>query len=307
MNSVIIGCILAYAINILLRFFERWYDKLFRVNVWKKAKRVVCLILSIISLAGILVGVVYLIVPELINCMETFVELMSDEMDKVEKVIKMISDEAEGTMDSIKSTVSSVFSVAANVVIGFVFSIYILAEKEKLGAQCKKLISTYLPKVTQKIFYVTQVLDESFHNFIVGQCIEAVILGTLCVLGMWIFQFPYAMMIGVFVGFTALIPVAGAYIGAAVGAIMIFTVSPFKALPFLVFIVVLQQVEGNVIYPKVVGKSIGLPGIWVLAAITIGGGLFGIGGMLFAVPLAAAAYRLLKEDMERRNETCVQN
>ena len=144
--------------------------------------------------------------------------------------------------------------------------------------------------------------DDCFHRYIVGQCTEAVILGVLCTVGMLIFRFPYAPMIGALIGFTALIPVAGAYIGAAVGAIMILTVSPLKALLFLVFIVVLQQLEGNLIYPKVVGKSIGLPAIWVLAAITVGGSLMGIAGMLISVPITAALYRLLKEDMRRQGD-----
>lgn len=146
------------------------------------------------------------------------------------------------------------------------------------------------------------VFNDAFHSFIVGQCMEAVILGCLCVVGMWILRFPYATMIGCLVGFTALIPVAGAYIGAIVGGFMIFTVSPFKALLFLVFIVVLQQLEGNLIYPKVVGASIGLPGIWVLAAVTVGGGVLGIGGMLLGVPLAAGLYQLIRSDVGTRKK-----
>jgi predicted PurR-regulated permease PerM len=147
---------------------------------------------------------------------------------------------------------------------------------------------------------VLGILNDSFHKYIVGQCVEAVILGTLCVLGMLIFRFPYATMIGTLVGFTALIPVAGAYIGAGVGTFMILTVSPMKAVLFLIFIAVLQQVEGNLIYPKVVGSSIGLPGMWVLAAVTVGGSLFGVFGMLVGVPMAAALYRILKNDMHQR-------
>ena len=145
--------------------------------------------------------------------------------------------------------------------------------------------------------------DTCFHSFIVGQCLDAVILGTLCIIGMSIFRFPYAMMIGCLVGFTALIPIAGAYIGAAVGAFMIFTVSPLQALLFIVFLVILQQLEGNLIYPKVVGASIGLPGIYVLAAITIGGGVMGIPGMLLGVPVTAALYKLVKDNMAKRNGT----
>ena len=143
------------------------------------------------------------------------------------------------------------------------------------------------------------ILNDCFHKFIVGQCIEAVVLGLLCTIGMTIFKFPYATMIGALIAFTALIPVAGAYIGAGVGAFMILTVSPMQALLFLVFIVILQQLEGNLIYPRVVGSSIGLPGIWVLAAVTIGGGIMGVAGMLIGVPLAAALYRILRDDLKK--------
>ena len=149
--------------------------------------------------------------------------------------------------------------------------------------------------------YSVSVLNDSFRRFIVGQCTEAVILGMLCMLGMFALQIPYAIMIGTLIGFTALIPVAGAYIGAAVGAIMILTESPIKALIFLIFLVILQNLEGNLIYPKVVGTSIGLPAIWVLAAVTIGGGVLGVAGMLIGVPLAAAIYRLICEDISGKS------
>ena len=145
-----------------------------------------------------------------------------------------------------------------------------------------------------------KVLNDCFHRYVVGQCVEAVIIGVLCMIGMFIFRFPYATMIGTLVGFTALVPIAGAYIGAVVGAFMILTVSPLQAVLFVVYLTVLQQLEGNLIYPRVVGTSLGLPGMWVLAAVTVGGGLYGILGMLIGVPLAAAAYRLLKEDVSRR-------
>ena len=148
--------------------------------------------------------------------------------------------------------------------------------------------------------YVVQTADNTFSRFIVGQCTEAVILGSLCTIGMFIFQFPYAPMIGAFIGATALIPIVGAYLGAALGAFMIFTISPIKALLFLVFLIILQQLEGNLIYPKVVGSSIGLPGMWVLAAVTVGGSIGGIPGMLVGVPLAATAYKLLRDDVHGR-------
>lgn len=331
-TPLIIGCVMAYVINILMGFYERWYDKLFKVKVAVKIKRIVCLILAFLSLFGIIALIVNLVLPELINCIASFIrlipgalEMMIDFVGKeqimkffpelangfdissisteVEGVIKTVLGGVGGAVGSIMVAVTSAASVVMNVIIGLIFSLYVLLEKEKLGEQTCVLVKTYLPKVADKIFYVTEVVDNSFHSFIVGQCIEAVVLGGLCVVGMLLLQFPYAVMIGVFIGFTALIPIAGAYIGAAVGAIMILTVSPLQAVQFLVFVLVLQQIEGNLIYPKVVGQSIGLPGIWVLTAITIGGGVLGVGGMLIAVPLFAAAYRLLKEDVEKRNPT----
>ena len=328
-TPLIIGCAMAYVINILMRFYEHWYDKLFKVPIALKIKRVVCLIFAFLSLFGIVALIFNLVIPELMNCIASFIRLIPGALQmivdfvgeerilemfpelkngfdfnnistQVEQLIRTIIGGVGGAVDSIVSAVSSMVSIAVNVVIGLIFSLYVLLDKEGLGRRCRALISTYLPKVSNKIFYAAEVLDESFHSFIVGQCIEAVVLGVLCIIGMWIFQFPYAVMIGMFIGFTALIPIAGAYIGAAVGAIMILTVSPFQAFQFLIFILILQQLEGNLIYPKVVGQSIGLPGIWVLTAITIGGGVLGIGGMLLAVPVFAAAYRLIREDMQRR-------
>lgn len=327
---LIIGCVMAYVINILMGFYERWYEKLFKVEVAKKIRRIVCLMLAFISLIGIVALVVNLVLPELINCIASFIRLIpgaieilvdffgQDEVEEmfpilfekldmnnlsaqVEQLVKTVLGGVGGAVDSVVSAVTSAVSVVVNVVIGLIFSLYVLLEKEKLGAQCKQLILTYLPKAADRILYVTKVVDESFHSFIVGQCIEAVILGGLCILGMTILRLPYAVMIGVFIGFTALIPIAGAYIGAAVGAIMILTVSPLQAVQFLIFILILQQVEGNLIYPRVVGQSIGLPGIWVLTAITIGGGVLGVGGMLLSVPIFASIYRLLKEDVARRS------
>lgn len=206
-----------------------------------------------------------------------------------------------GALGSFINIISKVFSTLTTLVISLIFAIYILASKEKLGNQVSRIMKTYIkPSWGEKIMYVARVVDNSFHKFIVGQCSEAVILGVLCIVCMMIFRFPYATMIGAFVGFTALIPVAGAYIGAGVGALMILTVSPTKALFFLVFIVVLQQLENNLIYPKVVGASIGLPGIWVLTAIILGGGLLGIGGMLIGVPIVSVIYQLLKQDVQKK-------
>ena len=219
----------------------------------------------------------------------------------VKKVLGWLMTGVGGAMASILTVVTSLFSTAVTVLVAFVFSIYLLLGKERLARQCGLLLRTYCgDKISRRILYVLSTFNQSLHSFIVGQCLEAVILGGLCTIGMLILGFPYATMIGCLIGFTALIPVAGAYIGAGVGCFMIFTVSPLKAVLFLVFIVVLQQLEGNLIYPRVVGASIGLPGIWVLAAVTVGGGILGVGGMLLGVPLAAGIYQLLRADVSKR-------
>lgn len=198
------------------------------------------------------------------------------------------------------SAASSFFSSVVAMLVGVIFSIYLLLGKDRLAGQGRRLMSRYLrPSWNRKALYVLGVLNDSFRSYIVGQCLEAVILGTLCTLGMTALRLPYGTMVGTLIAFTALIPVAGAYIGGAVGALMIFSVSPSKALIFIVFLVILQQVEGNLIYPRVVGSSLGLPAIWVLAAVTIGGGILGVAGMLLGVPIAAAVYRLLKDDLNR--------
>ena len=251
-------------------------------------------------------------VPALENWLVTTLEIDLEHPRDIEwtkfftKVVELIIGSKDGQLNSIMdSTVNIVSGIGSGIVsfcIALVFGIYVLAYKEKLSYQVHKLIRSYLkPKAENIIYYICHVASETFSNFIVGQCTEAVILGTLFIIGMSIFRFPYAVMIGTLVGATALIPIIGAYVGAIVGAIMVMTQGgPIQALLFIVFIIVLQQIEGNLIYPKVVGSSVGLPGIWVLAAVTIGGSMNGVFGMLLSVPLAATLYRLLKEDTTRR-------
>lgn len=330
---LMVGGVIAYILNILMSFFERCYFPKSKSKLVQKSRRIACMVLAFVSLIGIIALIIGIVVPELTNCVKhlfskvpVFIEnslnvLQKDEnlaeyalaleaylpsdwsawQDKLMNGAKAVLSGFGGVMSSVVSVVSSVFSGIVTILVALIFSIYLLLDKEKIILQVKRLISTYLPNGDKKIFYVLHTLNDSFHRFIVGQCTEAVVLGLLCMIGMAIFRFPYAMMIGVLIGFTALIPVAGAYIGAGVGAFMILTESPIQAVFFLIFIVVLQQVEGNLIYPKVVGSSIGLPGIWVLAAITIGGGLMGVMGMLLAVPIVATIYRLLQADVNKRN------
>lgn len=332
-TPLIAGAAIAYILNILMSFFERHYFPKSKSKAVNGSRRIVCMLLAFLSLIGIVALIIGIVVPELVNCakhlfaevpeavMDLLAYLEKNEMldqyvimleeylvenfsgleDKLVSGAQSLLSGVGGVMSSVVSAVGSVFSTVVTFLVAVIFSIYILLGKETLGAQARKLISTYCRKNADKIFYVVDTLDDSFHHFIVGQCTEAVVLGVLCMIGMWIFRFPYAMMIGVLIGFTALIPVAGAYIGAGVGAFMMLTESPLTAVLFLVFIVVLQQLEGNLIYPRVVGNSIGLPGIWVLAAITIGGGLMGVFGMLLAVPIVAAIYKLIQADVRKRN------
>lgn len=196
------------------------------------------------------------------------------------------------------NVVGTVFSSIVTVVLSIIFAIYLLVDKEKIGRQFDRVMRRYMStKFYERTKYVLSVLDESFSSFISGQCLDAILVGILCTIGMLILRLPYATMIGAIVAFTALIPVAGSYIGAIMGAFMILTVSPIKSLIFLIFIIVLQQADGNIVYPKIVGSSIGLPGIWVLAAVTVGGGLMGVLGMLIAVPIAATLYKILRADV----------
>ena len=220
--------------------------------------------------------------------------------DTVQKVMNFIIQGVSGILGSAFNVFGSVAGIVMDSVFAVIFALYLLFGKEKLISQFRRLCSRYLGRsFTIRLGYILNILNTKFQNFIIGQFLEAIILGVLCTIGMTLFRFPYALMVGATIAATALIPILGAYLGAAIGAFMIFTVNPLQALGFIVFIVVLQQIEGNVIYPKTVGSSIGLPGIWVIAAVTVGGGFAGIPGMLLGVPLAASVYQLIRDDVHR--------
>ena len=327
-EPLIIGAIVAFLVNILMRSLEKVIFAKAKKPALITARRIICMLWAFILLIGIVALIVWLITPQLVSCIELIIaevpplfnsiikwlqttEFLPDDIlaelasidwkSNLTKIFDVLTSGIGSVFDIVVSTVTSVFSGVVTALVSLIFAIYILLDKERLAKQFKRLEKCYLGlSKRRKYNHTLQTIKDSFEKFIVGQCKEAVILGVLCAVGMWIFRFPYASMIGALIGFTALIPVAGAYIGAAVGAIMILTESPFKALLFIVFIVVLQQLEGNLIYPKVVGESIGLPGLWVLAAVTIGGGVMGIPGMLIGVPLVAAIYKLVGEDMDER-------
>ena len=326
-SPLIIGAAAAYLLNILMSRYERWWFPKTKKKFLIKSRRAFCLVFAILTLLAIVALVVLLVIPQLWDAIALLLAELPGAMQKLlafAESLEILPEDILAMLESIDwksqianifktlftgvgsvvnvavSVVTAVFSSIFNGLLAVIFALYILLGKEKLESQGDRLLVRYMkPAFAKKFEYLLTVLDDCFHKFIVGQCLEAVILGVLCTLGMLIFRFPYATMVGALVAFTALIPVAGAYIGAGVGAFMILTVSPVKALLFLVYILILQQLEGNIIYPRVVGSSIGLPGIWVLAAVTVGGGVAGIPGMLLGVPLAAAAYRLIREDVAR--------
>lgn len=329
MSPLFIGGIIAFLINILMSLFE---DKIFgRIQrPWfLKCRRVISIVLAMITLAAIISAVIAFVLPQFISCIELIIKLFpkalnwvaerlatvdavpkdivsflstTDWASKTDKILNLLSSGLGNTVEMVFSTITSVFSGIVTSFLSVFFAIYLLIYKNSLMKQIKRITKVYLPeKVTHKLFYVGHVFSSTFRKYIIGQCAEAVILGVLCIIGMLILRIPYAAMIGTLVAFTALVPIAGAYIGAIVGALMIVTVSPIKALVFLIFIIVLQQIEGNLIYPKVVGSTIGLPGIWVLAAVTVGGSVMGIGGMLLGVPLTASVYRIIRHDINKRD------
>ncbi len=333
---LIAGCAVAFVVNILMGRYERFFFAKSNKKVIVSARRPVCLVLAYLTVIALLALVIGLVVPQLVSCVKLIIAVLPGALDKcvnylqtlefmpksigelldsidwksrLGEIASLLGNGVGGVMGTVIQTVSAVLSGVFSALVSFMFSIYLLLGKEQLSRRCKRVMKHYMRESAyDKSIYVAGVLNDCFRRYIIGQCTEAVILGTLCIIGMLILRLPYATMIGALVAFTALIPIVGAFIGAGVGAFMILTVSPVKAVIFVIFIVLLQQVEGNLIYPRVVGSSIGLPALWVLAAVTLGGGVLGISGMLIAVPITAALWRILRDDLnrprkEKANET----
>ena len=333
-SPLIAGCAVAYVLNIVMRKLEKLYFPNSGSRLAKRTRRPVCIVLSLVLIAAVIYLMLRLVVPELIKAFAIIgqsipvafrevVDWLAENLDEFpqtgqmlenlqnlnvdwnslwDSVINYLKAGIGGFLNSTVTLVGSLVGAVVNSVIALIFAIYILASKEKLADQLKRTVRAFVrPCWIERCKRILVTADRTFSSFIVGQVTEAVVLGSLCTAGMLIFRFPYAPMIGAFIGATALIPIVGAYLGAAVGAFMILTQDPLKALLFLIFIIILQQLEGNLIYPKVVGSSIGLPGMWVLAAVTIGGGVLGIPGMLLGVPSAATLYKLLGYGVNRRN------
>lgn len=326
---IILGAALAYVLNLLCSRLEQWYFPKSRLKIVRVTRRPVSILLTFVLVLLVLFGVLRLVLPQFANALSEFFESVpkvvtrlaawiqsTDQFPLIQKkvsttqidwtsiqskVMKYFTTGISGVLGSTITIFSKVTSGVVNFVLAVTFAIYILISKEKLGTNIKRVGHAFLSdRVMRKLKYYLATINQCFSSFIIGQVTEAFVLGTLCIVGMLIFRFPYAVSIGAFVGMMALIPIFGAWIGAGVGFLLIVVDSPFKAVLFIVFILVLQQIEGNLIYPKVVGTSIGLPGIWVLAAITIGSGTSGILGMLLGVPVAATLYKLLKDATNQR-------
>jgi len=324
----LVGFCIAFVANLVMSPLERLWNRIWkrRKGAWKtKIRRPICLILSLLLLLGSVFAVIFVLVPQLQTAGSKISSKLPQYMDTAEAWWNQLSEtlkskgitlpslginedavvEAVGSLfktqgsDMVNKTLEVTKSIVSGVVnffLGLIFSLYILSEKELWKQRTKRLMLSVIPdQYAGRVLEVCELANVSFSNYVTGQVTEAFVIGSLCLVGMWIFSFPYALSVSLLIAATALIPIFGAFIGAGVSAFLIFFESPVKALWFLVFILVLQQLENNLIYPKVVGKSVGLPGIWVLLAVTVGGGAFGIVGMLCGVPLCAVIYALVQE------------
>ena len=326
LSPIVLGCILAFVLNIPMKALERVFFPHSTRPFMQKARRPLCFILSLLIIVLVLVLVVALVVPELVNALGLIareaITAVNDlrtwavnNSDRLAQIASMLPDSSQLNEEELAKRalqfasqgaaglfgmVSRVTSSVVNLSFGFIFAIYLVMGKEILARQATLVGTRYIgADFVQRAKHALAVAQGKFEAFIVGQCLEALILGVLCTIGMLILQLPYAPMIGALIASTSLIPIVGAYIGGGLAAFMIFSVNPMQAVVFLVFLVLLQQFEGNVIYPRTVGSAIALPGLWVTAAVTIGAGFAGIPGMLVGVPLAATIYVLLKEDVSK--------
>ncbi|MBR3785093.1 MAG: AI-2E family transporter [Firmicutes bacterium] len=321
-SPFVLGAVIAFIVNVPMSRIE--YHLFEKRGSKMKGQRGISFIVTLALVIAALVVVVYIVVPQLADTIKmiavqlpgafeaakdwmltkmsywddlrVLLEKITIDWDEIIKKVSAVLQDAAGAMvDSGIGAVTNIVGAIVNFFIGFVFAIYILLAKEKLGGQGKQILYALLSeKQADKVLEICSISYRVFSKFLSGQCLEACILGALFVVTMTIFRLPYAMLIGVLIGFCALIPIVGAFIGCGVGIFLILMVSPVKALIFLVLFLVLQQLEGNLIYPKVVGNSVGLPSIWVLAAVTIGGNLMGVVGMLVFIPLCSVCYILFR-------------
>lgn len=327
-SPLLIGAGIAYVMNLLLKAIERLWDMALKKapELWRvKLKRPICLTATILLFLGIIFAIFFILIPRLEEAGSTLIanvpgyitqiqnwwgslvdfaaghgvtlpELSMNVEDATKFISKILSSDSSNVVNTTIDITTSILGALVNILLALVFSVYMLAQKETLISQSRRLLLAALPrKAGQRTMHILKLTNNAFSSFVTGQVTEAFILGSLCCIGMLILRLPYALPVSVIISFTSLIPIFGAWIGAATGAFLIVFVSPIKALTFLIFLLILQQVEGNLIYPKVVGKSVGLPGLWVLAAVTIGGGIFGMLGMLLGVPICSVIYALVQD------------
>lgn len=318
----LLGIMIAFILNVLMIRIEKILSRFILDKKYTSFKRVISIIVSLLIVIGVIGIIITLIIPELTNAIKVIVKSFPETFEQLQVWINQngnsfpqletwinsvdlnsIASELSGLfkigltgmLGSTVDVISMFFTSILNLVVGIVFALYILMSKETLKRQSHKLIDAYIPKrISVKLLEVGTFARTTFSNFVIGQTVEAFILGTLCAVGMAVLNLPYAPVVGSLVGITAFVPIVGAFIGGGIGAFMILTVDPMQALIFIIFLVVLQQLEGDLIYPRVVGSSVGLPSIWVLFAVTVGGGLWGITGMLFSVPVLSVVYALIK-------------
>ena len=324
----LLGIMIAFILNVLMIRIEKILSRFILDKKYTSFKRVISIIVSLLIVIGVIGIIITLIIPELTNAIKVIVKSFPETFEQLQVWINQngnsfpqletwinsvdlnsIASELSGLfkigltgmLGSTVDVISMFFTSILNLVVGIVFALYILMSKETLKRQSHKLIDAYIPKrISVKLLEVGTLARTTFSNFVIGQTVEAFILGTLCAVGMAVLNLPYAPMVGSLVGITAFVPIVGAFIGGGIGAFMILTVDPMQALIFIIFLVVLQQLEGDLIYPRVVGSSVGLPSIWVLFAVTVGGGLWGITGMLFSVPVLSVVYALIKGHVNKR-------
>ncbi len=326
LTPMMIGCIIAYIFNIIMNFFEKHYFPKQNSKFIAATRRPFCLIFSFSIVFATIALVMKIVIPEVVTAGKLFYDEIPDLYDRLRNyadkklrqypelnkqidsieinkadVTAKLADSAFGIFGSVISFISSVTSAIINTIIGIIFAIYLLLRKDKLHADVVRIQKAYMSeKVIDKMNFFLTTAHETFTNFFIGQFIEAILIGTLTFIGSSLLRLPYPAMTGTIIGVTALVPIVGALVGAILSAFIICTVSFSKALIFLVFLIILQQIDDNIIYPKVMGTSVGLPGIWVLAAVTVGGSLFGIMGMLLGVPLAATFYKIGFYNLEKK-------
>ena len=328
-RPLVIGGVIAFILNRPCGFFARQYEKILP-DRGKGAARPLAVVTAYLIVVAIIAVLVSMVVPELTHSIEMFMGNLSTYADNFQDlydwaVAKLDLEQlaslnlSTGISDSLKSLLAGALDALTNTlphlitmtsvvvsgvvtgVISLVFSIYMLSGAPRLIAQCRRLVRAYLPeRAARPVLAVARLTADTFSKYVSGQMMEACVLGCLCFLGMCLFRFDYAPLISVAVGVFALIPIVGIYLGAVLAAVLLVMIDPLEALWFLVFLVALQQFEGNFIYPRIVGTSMGLPGIWVLAAVTVGSSLFGLAGLVVSVPLAAVVYTLLKQDLRGR-------